>query len=33
MAESKTLFENKIKQIIYLVASFNKYFIYYKIYL
>ena len=30
MAETKTLFKNKIKQI---VASFDKYFIYYKIYL
>ena len=33
MAEPKTLFKSKIKLIIYLVASFDKYFIYYKIYL
>ena len=33
MAEPKTLFKNKTKQIIYLVTSFDKYFKYYNIYL
>ena len=31
MAEPKTLFKNKTKQIIYRVTSFDKYFKYYKI--
>ena len=33
MAEPKTLFKNKTKQIIYLVTSFDKNFKYYNIYL